>query len=268
MTTSGPQRRQAAAAFFAVLLGACAINPPTQPLDPQINLQLRKLADADAGACNAAPDAAQSQFLIGYGSLMQDESRKRTAPGAGAASPVFVKGFRRGWFAAGGGGGVGFDTTYLGAVPDALREFNAVLYKVDAPELAATDQRESFYCRRAVDPAAVTMLDREQAPAQGQIWIYLNRPDSIAVPTERDPIVQSYVDIFVSGCLELEQRHRLAGFAARCLTTTTDWSAHWVSDRIYPRRPFIHQPKARQIDKLLNDTLPQFFRGIKIESAR
>jgi hypothetical protein len=47
--------------------------------------------------------------------------------------------------------------------------------------------------------------------------------------------------------------------------TTTDWSAFWINDRIYPRRPFIYQPKARQIDQLLNEVIPEFFEKIKIE---
>jgi hypothetical protein len=36
------------------------------------------------------------------------------------------------------------------------------------------------------------------------------------------------------------------------------------SDRVFPRRPFIHQPKAGQIDKLLAGQLPVYFSQIKI----
>jgi gamma-glutamylcyclotransferase (GGCT)/AIG2-like uncharacterized protein YtfP len=257
-----------------VLLGAlsgCAGNglkrPSAQLQQPkaEANSELLRLA-AGSGDCNQAPDAKQSQHVVGYGSLMQEESRKRTAPGAGPASPVVVKGYRRGWFAK--GDAIGFDTTYLGAVADAKSHLNAVIYRIDPVELQATDQRESFYCRRALDRAAVTILDSEAAPVEGQIWIYVNKPEGIATPTERYPIVQSYVDIFVSGCLEQEQQHHLTGFARQCLTTTTDWSPHWVSDRIYPRRPFIYQPKARQIDKLLSDQLPDYFQRIRIEAGR
>jgi hypothetical protein len=75
------------------------------------------------------------------------------------------------------------------------------------------------------------------------------------------------VDIFVSGCLEQEQRFGLAAFSQQCLSTTTDWSEHWVNDRIYPRRPFAFQPKARQIDSLLSKQLPQYFSRIRIESG-
>jgi hypothetical protein len=251
-------------------LSGCAGNaskrPSAQVQQPraEADAELLSLA-AGSGDCNRAPDPKQSQHVVGYGSLMQEESRKRTAPGAGPASPVVVKGYRRGWFAK--GDAIGFDTTYLGALPDTKSQLNAVIYSIEPAELQATDQRESFYCRRALDPAAVTILASDAAPVQGQIWIYVNKPEGVATPSERYPIVQSYVDIFVSGCLELEQRHHVAGFAQQCLTTTTDWSAHWVSDRIYPRRPFIYQPKARQIDKLLSEQLPEYFQRIKIESG-
>ena len=101
--------------------------------------------------------------------------------------------------------------------------------------------------------------------AGGQAWIYVNGPDSIAPPSPRYPIVQSYVDIFVSGCLEQEERFALGGFARQCLATTAGWSEHWINDRLYPRRPFIHQPRAHQIDVLLSQQLPDHFARIRIE---
>jgi hypothetical protein len=55
--------------------------------------------DGIGGACNAQPDSNRPQYVIGYGSLMQDESRKRTSPQASPAHPVEIRGYRRGWFA-------------------------------------------------------------------------------------------------------------------------------------------------------------------------
>ncbi len=215
-------------------------------------------------ACHAAPDAARPQYIVGYGSLMQDESRKRTSPQAGAAHPVDVQGFRRGWFAR--PPLVGFTTTFLGALPDPPNHLNAVIYQVDLDEVAATDRREASYCRASVAIAAIKSLDKAFAPApEGQAWIYVNRPQGIAPPDARYPIVESYVDIFLSGCLEQEQRFGLTGFARDCLTTTSDWSTHWVNDRLYPRRPFVYQPRAIQIDDLLHATLPKYFSSIRIE---
>lgn len=227
--------------------------------------QLKKLAAGLPGRCNVAPDPKQAQYIIGYGSLMQDESRLRSAPNADTAYPVMVKGYRRGWLAK--GPGVGLDTTYLGIVPDQDGRFNAVLYKISPDDIPVMDKREFFYCRLAVEPTSYKLLKPETPTPQGQVWIYANKPESVATANEQHPIVQSYVDIFVSGCLEQEQRYALESFAKQCLATTSHWSTAWVNDRLYPRRPYIYQPKAGQIDKLLQEQLPDYFRQIRLESA-
>jgi hypothetical protein len=90
----------------------------------------------------------------------------------------------------------------------------------------------------------------------------------MAIPSVRYPIAQSYVDIFLSGCLEQEERYNLKDFARQCITTTTDWSEHWANDRIYPRQPFFYQPRSSAIDKLINEQLPNYFRQIYIESTQ
>jgi hypothetical protein len=230
------------------------------------NVASRVLGDDISGDCNVPPDSGRTQYIIGYGSLMQDASRKRTSPQAGPAHPVEIKGYRRGWYAR--AEAVGFSATYLGVVPDRESYLNAVIYEVDPAELIATDKREVSYCRTSAAISDIKPLEREFSPKpNGQAWIYVSRPQSVATPSSRYPIVQSYVDIFVSGCLEQEQRFGLTDFSQQCLSTTADWSEHWVNDRIYPRRPFVFQPKARQIDNLLSKQLPHYFSHIRIESG-
>lgn len=204
--------------------------------------------------------------MVGYGSLMKDGSRARTAPRAGAAHPVEVAGYERGWFAR--GSPIGFSTTYLGVRVDAHARMNAVAYEVDAAELAATDRRESSYCRAPVDASAMRVLDPAFAlPRLAQAWIYALDARSVHPPDARFPIVQSYVDLFLAGCLEQEERFGLAGFARECIATTAGWSRHWVNDRIHPRRPFAFQPRAGRIDRLLSEALPRQFDAIRIEGG-
>ncbi len=214
--------------------------------------------------CHPVPDSSRPQYIVGYGSLMQDESRKRTSPKAGTAHPVEVTGYHRGWFAR--GQSVGFSATYLGIRPDRASHLNAVKYRVDPAELAATDRRELSYCRMSVPaPDVRPLAHASPVAANAQTWIYVNRPGSISAPSARYPIVQSYVDVFLSGCLEQEERFGLAGFARECIATSSDWSDDWVNDRIYPRRAFVYQPRARQIDELLSTQLPRQFARIRIE---
>jgi hypothetical protein len=239
------------------------IQKPAQETVIMADDELKKLAANHSGICDAAPDPAQVQYIIGYGSLMQDESRKRTTPNANIAYPVKVNGYRRGWFTK--GSGVGFSTTFLGVVQSKAGALNAAIYLIDVTEITTMDRREFSYCRLAVEPGNYSLLKQDIPLSPGQAWIYVNKPETIATANRRYPIVQSYVDVFLSGCLELEQRFDLEDFAQQCLVTTSNWSIQWMNDRIYPRRPFIYQPKAGRIDQLLKEHLPQYFQHIRIE---
>jgi len=246
------------AVLLLLALPACAIGPA-----PPVSASLRT-TNPSVSECRSEADPARPQFVVGYGSLMEEASRRRTSPRAGPAHPVELSGFRRGWFER--GASVGFSTTYLGVRPDAQGRMNAVVYAVDVEEVAATDARESSYCRTSVPLGHIAMREGSfSLPGNAQAWIYATDPRRIAPPDARYPIVESYVDLFLSGCLEQEERFQLEGFARECIASTAGWSEHWVNDRIYPRRPFVHQPRAGEIDRLLSSSLPRLFDGIRLE---
>jgi len=248
--------------FFAAILALAGCASEPMPLASPF----REPREASPSECRARADSNRPQFIVGYGSLMEDESRKRTSPRAGPAHPVDLAGFERGWFER--GSATGFSTTYLGVRPDSRARLNAVVYAVEPEEIGATDARESSYCRSAVLPASIAVLDPGFAlPDNAQLWIYVTDPRRVAPPDARYPIVQSYVDVFLSGCLEQEERFHVSDFARRCIETTTGWSEHWVNDRIYPRRPFVHQPRAGAIDRLLSSTVPGEFDSIRLEAG-
>lgn len=215
--------------------------------------------------CHPAVDPAKPQFSIGYGSLMEEKSRLRTAPNTGEALPAIVTGFERSFNAA--GSSIGFSTTYLGVTESPDATMTAAVYRMFRLEdIKATDAREANYCRQDVPAERIRLLDGSEVLTDAQYWIYVNKPDYRALATERLPLVQSYIDIFVTGCQQLSERAvRFEGnFVVECIRTTKGWSAHWVNDRIYPRRPFIYQPNAGSIDRLLNEHVPEF-RFVRIE---
>ena len=219
-------------------------------------------ADAGADACHPDIDANRAQYIIGYGSLMQEKSRRRIAPNAGESQPVLVSGYERAWNVHGPGLS---PTTYLGVVPNPKASFNAVIYSLPGrAEIIATDAREVRYCRGAVAPDQIEMLDVADVP-EGQIWLYVILPGRVGKPDMDFPIVQSYVDIFMGGCVEIGEAYGLADFAGECVRTTSGWSEHWVNDRIMPRRPFAHQPLAGKIDTLLQRIVPQYLKARVIE---
>ena len=73
------------------------------------------------------------------------------------------------------------------------------------------------------------------------------------------PILQTYVDICVLGCLEFSRE-----FAVEFIQSTVGWDGPWLNDRPVPRRPWVHQPKYKVIDQLLKDTIPEQFKCRKI----
>ncbi len=159
----------------------------------------------------AAPTATTT-YIFGYGSLVEDGSRTHTAPSAVNAWPARVKGLRRGWWDRGGTSGL--TTTFLGAVFDPSASCNGVLFEVSAGELEDLDARESTYLRTVLQPGDITMLDGGSDVPVGTIYAYLNRLDGTGIaanqPDARFPIVQSYVDVCLQGCLEIEGRYRAA----------------------------------------------------------
>ena len=173
---------------------------------------------------------------------MQAESRKRTTPKANIAYPVKINGYSPGWFTK--GSKVGFSTTFLGVVRSNEVALNAAIYLIDVTEITPMNKRGLSYWRLAVEPENYSLLKQDIPLSPGQAWIYVNKPASIDTANRSYPIIQSYVDIFLSGCLELEQRFDLEDFAKQCLVTTSNWSTQWMNDRIYTRRPFIYLPKA------------------------
>jgi len=207
-------------------------------------------------------------YILGYGSLIDAESRKRTTPDVHTASPVIAKGFARGWWAP--GKNVGFAPTYLGVKIEENAQLNGVIYPVSSAELEATDRREGLYERVVIPPEDLTMLDGSQdVPADSVIWIYALPADAaVPVPTADRPIVQSYVDICLTGCLDIEDQYPLAkdaGYANMFIEHTQDWNEFWVNDRLYPRRPFIFVPRCFQIDRMLHGFMPELFEQIYLE---
>ena len=208
-------------------------------------------------------------YIFGYGSLIEQASRTRTTAAAIYVLPAKVKGFARGWWAR--TGVVGFSTTFAGAIPKELAFMNGVVYAVSDDELDRTDKRESGYTRTDITDS-VEILGGSFKP-KGKVWVYLNKFNDEqelknSLPSAEFPIVQSYVDICLAGCLQIQQGFPEAGnFAAEFIQSTQEWSTYWENDRANPRRPFAI-PMAQDIDVLLQKHLPTYFPEIRLAPGR
>lgn len=225
---------------------------------------LLSIASVNAAAhesCRQPIDYAAENYIVGYGSLIETSSRLRTNPDALEVLPIEVAGYKRGWYVR---GGEGIGTTFLGVTASKKGLVTAVYYPISAEQIEAVDKREFRYCRSLLKTEDLKSLS-DQPIRKGDYWIYTIAAEHIKLPNAMYPIVQSYVDIFVSGCLEIAEKYRLDNFAINCIKNTDHWSLSWVNDRIYPRRPLIYQKNAYVIDRLLKQELPQQFAAIKIE---
>jgi hypothetical protein len=204
--------------------------------------------------CNLNPSKNSKNYIIGYGSLMERESRMITNPQAHRVEPVLVKGFQRVW----GQNGGNYKTTFLTLIEKKDAKLNAIFYSVNIENLLKTDQRERSYCRIKVDEKNLDFYGRKVNSKDANFWIYAATPDRLKKPSATHPIVQSYVDIFINGCLQTEEEFKLQGFAKDCVQLTSDWSEQWVNDRLHARRPFAIK-NAVKIDQLLSQYFSNYY---------
>ncbi len=212
--------------------------------------------------CRPAVNVNVPQFIIGYGSLMKEESKREDGANVGENFPIYVTGFERGWIEH--STDKRFGTTYLGAKAKPDAKMNAVYFKLTVPaEILNYDKRENTYCRIRVPREKIQSLAGIPLP-EGEYWIYTTIADE-TLPSSQYPLAQSYVDIFLSGCFELEKKFKLADFAKDCIKTTGSWSGSWVNDRVYPRTAIDNIPYVAEVDSLISETLPEYYNLIKIE---
>jgi hypothetical protein len=216
--------------------------------------------------CYPKPCPQCVHYIIAYGSLMENQSKANTDSSSGENIPVLIDHYQRGWFAK--GKSIGLSTTYLAVRKNQKSSFNAAVFRLaNVDSIKNYDKREKYYCRSALSREFIHPLNGQPLP-KAKFWIYELKPEFYAQASEKYPLVESYIDIFLTGCLEIQEKFHLKQFAANCIDTTTAWSAHWVNDRIYPRRPFVFQPYAVKIDQLLAERIPQYFRQIKLEATQ
>ena len=102
---------------------------------------------AQSQECNLNPERGSKNYIIGYGSLMDKESRIRTNKSAFVVKPILIKGFERTWGLQGGM----YKITFLTILKKENSVVNAVYYPVSIKDLNKTDKRESGYCRVKVE---------------------------------------------------------------------------------------------------------------------
>jgi len=212
--------------------------------------------------CHPPINSKQANYLVGYGSLMNEESRSRTNPEVKQLTPVRVKGFIRDWNTI----TPGYQIIYLGALPCNTDQKNCFLNGLAylVPDVKAADEREGPYCRQEISHENLQPYKREDSiDPKARYWIYVTKKEDIYHPDQKHPLIQSYVDLFIGGCIEQAANiaHKKVndlsfpddyGFVFDCISGTIGWTTtHWLNDRVYPERPWAASPYALKIDKIL-----------------
>ncbi|KAK3249716.1 hypothetical protein CYMTET_40866 [Cymbomonas tetramitiformis] len=242
--------------------------------------------------------AVKKNYLIGFGSIMQTASRRASSPEAAVAAPCRIKaqfGYVREWnFQASTA-----QICALGLRRCQPNEkgssINGVLFP--APDdLTEFDKRENGYQRVVVPRDMIELLSWQELPSRANIFVYVpyspsvvakygmdattgypkcmgpNPPEGLNLETEaaglglfppsiKYPILQTYIDVCISGCLEYGE-----DFAVEFINSTFLWSPFWVNERLLARRPWVHQNQYVLIDKILSASIPTYYAQRKLQS--
>jgi hypothetical protein len=220
------------------------------------------VAGAEAGSADwwgrKLPNAP-SQFIFGYGSLINTSSRNSTAVAPIPAIPVRVSaafGYIRSWNDRSPSGftALGLRKPSPGESPTTI---NGVLYPVEGDDMAKFDLREAGYARVEVPHAHIEAVSWQAIPQDGHIWVYVPvRPggapgEGLPEPDAAFPLLESYIDIVIEGGLEYGP-----DFARELIETTAGWSKFWLNDRLLARRPWVHDEKYAVVDRMLANISP------------
>jgi len=159
-------------------------------------------------------------YIFGYGSLMNSASRQRTGQ-TGQAIPVIAHGLVRYWGKVNGS----YALSPL-VVNQGDGQVNGVLLEVDELALADFDRREHGYQRIEI---ATNQIESEQAiDTSRTIWVYVR--ENPEPPCLNMPIMQTYVDTVLAGCLEVSEE-----FAHHFVKHTIGWHHPLENDRQQPK---------------------------------
>jgi hypothetical protein len=202
---------------------------------------------------------APTDFIFGYGSLINTASRNATSTRPIPAIPVRVAasfGYARTWN----------DRSLSGFTALGLRKLNpgetgstinGVIYPVEGADMSNFDAREKGYVRVEVPLSQMEAVGWQRLPESGRVWTYVpvvpveagTSSAGVTKPDAMYPLLQSYIDVVVEGGLEYG-----ADFAREILETTDGWSNFWLNDRELARRPWVHDPRSETVDTLLSAT--------------
>ena len=135
-------------------------------------------------------------------------------------------------------------------------DVNGVLFRIPSSEMENFDRREAGYERIAI-PLEMMVFHPELRGTHSQtqfhitnsdrLWIYIPLASKTMYADENHPLLQSYVDTVLRGCLEWGG----VDMAEKFILTTAGWAAYFLNDTPSSRRPWLFRKEYNIIDELL-----------------
>lgn len=199
-------------------------------------------------------------YIFGYGSLQNINSIRNTINITDIDEIDFavrVNNMRRGWYLPVNRNNlISKPWTTLACTEENGHTVNGVLIKITPECLTLLDERESGYERKIIPHEYIKSICGKKLPSDSTVYYYGIDVECKESPTLFTPILQSYLDTCLIGCIEMDSKlgNRHYEYTIEFLQTTHEWNSMycWVNDRIFPRRPYETVPYARIIDQLLH----------------
>lgn len=144
--------------------------------------------------------------------------------------------------------------TALGAYECENYTCNGTLFPVDDEQLKLLDIRESGYIRNEIEKKNISIIKGYGIPKNSIIYYYSVDPSNIKNPSSLCPIIQTYVDICMVGCIDIDYLlgNKNYEFTNEFVNTTYNWKKNkYLKDT----RNIECTNYKNLIDNILNDNL-------------
>ena len=192
-------------------------------------------------------------YVFGYGSIINTNSRNYTKEKfLGKSIPVILKknaGYKRNWVTLGNSKHGKFSFLGISKSKENADNINGIIFPINQKDIKNFDKRENpDYYRRKIDLKFFKHYFKNPLPKNINIYTYVIKKKF--VNNNKCPILQTYLDIVIQGCLEYDKK-----FAKMFLDTTDNWKPIYNDrkNKIYSSFDKNIKLNYKQIDNILKN---------------
>ncbi len=220
-------------------------------------------------------------YIFGFGSIMNRGTHgENFLPGV---SVVLSKefGYERQWNFRSSTGFTALGVSRAESLESSAQDVNGVLFRVTQSMIPVFDRREVGYEKIRIPLKYLEFVGSSDEGPQDQesksnpqaagsstswhqnlgpddrLWLYVPLESHAKMADENHPLLQSYVDTVLQGCLEWGGE----AMAEKFLQTTGGWSTYFLNDTPSSRRPWLYRKDYSTIDRLLQKYASKTFFG-------